>query len=431
VSNEFGGSTSSVAVLTVITADANSYASNILADVPSGYWRLGESVGPWTIDSFGGYHGAYSNTVVLGVPGAVSNDVNTAVRFDGVGAKSDIPWSAAINTTNFTIEFWARVTNANGNYRSPVTSRGDSPTRGFIFYATPANTWEFWTGTGVGVGTWQIMTGPAVTNGQWVHIAGTYDGAVKRFYVNGLQVGAVATTFAPNTDRPMRIGAGATDLVSGNFYFPGDVDEVAFIPAALSQARIGSHYAAGAARFNNTPPTALGTTASTTQGRAVSIPTVKISWRDTDPDGDPITLLSVGATSTNGGAVSFTSSNVTYTPLGPFTGLDAFNYLITDGVGSVSTGLVYVTVTASNAVTPNVVWGPVITNSNFQVRFAGIPSYTYTVEYTDTLAPAVWTKATNVTAATTDLGAGIGIFEVVQPTGVATQRFFRTVYPAY
>jgi hypothetical protein len=430
VGNESGGSTSAVAVLTVLLPAANTYASNILAEAPAGWWRLGEAAGPFVYDSIGGNDGGYSNAVVLGVTGALTNDLNTAARFDGASAKADVPWAAALNGTNFTVECWARVTGGAGAHRAPVTSRADGNTRGYIFYASPANVWEFWTGTGGPAGTWHTMVGSPVADGQWAHLVGTFDGTTKRFYVNGLLVASAAVVFAPNPDRPLRIGAGATDLTTGNFYFPGDVDEVVVLPTALSAARIASHYAAGRARFNNTAPVAVADDASVRQGSVASIGASKLAANDTDADGDTVTVIGVSATSTNGGAVSFAGGLVTYTPAAGFTGTDAFSYTVTDGYAATAAGSVIVSVTPSNAVSLNVVFGPVITNGNFMVRFAGIPSYTYTIEAAESLPPT-WLKATNIMAPTNDLGAGIGIFEFIEPTGVATQRFYRTVHPAY
>ena len=81
---------------------------------------------------------------------------------------------------------------------------------------------------------------------QWVHLAGTYDGAVKRFYVNGTQVGTGATSvFNANLTRGLRIGGGQNETTV-NFRFVGDVDEVAIYPRAFSAAEISARYALAA-----------------------------------------------------------------------------------------------------------------------------------------------------------------------------------------
>ena len=246
LANEAGSVTSAVAVLTVLTAANGSSAAALLADSPNGYWRLNEANGPIAYDSWGLNYGGYSNAVIYGVAGALTNDSDTAVRFDGVNAKTDVPFAASLNASNFTFECWARVTNGAGTYRSPLTSRDDNPQRGYIFYASAGNTWEFWSGKGDMTG-WHSIIGPAVTLNQWVHLVGTYDSATqtKRFYVNSVLIAEVVVAYAPNTSRPLRIGGGKTDDVLGTYFFPGDVDEVVVYGTALSSNRVRAHYLAG------------------------------------------------------------------------------------------------------------------------------------------------------------------------------------------
>src|SRR5262245_26734042 len=66
-------------------ADGQSvYAAAVLADAPLSYWRLGDAVTPVAKDSASGRHdGVYKGGVTLGVVGAIANDPDTAVAFDG------------------------------------------------------------------------------------------------------------------------------------------------------------------------------------------------------------------------------------------------------------------------------------------------------------------------------------------------------------
>ena len=150
-----------------------------------------------------------------------------------------------------------------------------------------------------------------------------------------------------------------------------------------------------------------------------------------DPDNDPLSVTAAGPTSTNGGTVILSSTDVTYQPMAGFVGADLFSYVISDGRGGLATNIVAVTVASSNGLAPNVVYGPVISNGLFIVRFAGIPGYTYTVEATDYIGSPSWTKKANLIAPTTDQGLGVGIFEFSESVGATTSRFYRTVYPSY
>ena len=136
--------------------------------------------------------------------------------------------------------------------------------------------------------------------------------------------------------------------------------------------------------------------------------------------------------STAGGTVAFISGTVTYTPPNGFTGADSFTYTISDGHGNIVTGTVNVTIASNSAVALNVVYGPVVTNGDFVIRFAGTPGYTYTIEYLDSLVePVNWQKTMNLTAPNTTGSFGMGVFEFRESTCGAGSRYYRTVYPAY
>jgi len=92
---------------------------------------------------------------------------------------------------------------------------------------------------------------------------------------------------------------------------------------------------------DNEPPVAVDDTATTVEGTPVTIDAVA---NDTDPDGDTLTITSVG-TPTNGTATLNPDGTVTYTPTGDFTGDDTIPYTIDDGNGGTDTGEIVVTVT--------------------------------------------------------------------------------------
>ncbi len=230
------------------TDSGDSYAESVLANAPAGYWRLGETSGTTAANagSLGAAaDGALLNNPVTGVAGPRPaaypgfEGSNAGMRFNGSSTKVDVPFNTALNTASFTVECWARVTGGS-SYRAAVTSRDDGPQRGFIFYCTPSNVWEFWTGTG---SSWNSINGGAVTTNQWYHLVGTYDSATqtKRFYVNGVLKGTNTSAVSLNTARPLRIGAGSTEG-TGQYFFTGDIDEVAVFGRALSEAEITARW---------------------------------------------------------------------------------------------------------------------------------------------------------------------------------------------
>jgi hypothetical protein len=153
----------------------------------------------------------------------IVSHAQNGLNFNGTNSYVEIPYSSTNNTTQFTVEFWAKVNGGAGTIRAPLSNRGYPPTVGYNFYADSNNTWTFTAGNNTGV--WSYLPGPAIVLGQWTHLAASYDGTTLRFYVNGVLENSLVTAFTVNTSRPLRIGAGTTETTP-NYYFPGVVDEV-------------------------------------------------------------------------------------------------------------------------------------------------------------------------------------------------------------
>ena len=180
------------------------------------------------------------------------------------------------------------------------------------------------------------------------------------------------------------------------------------------------------------PPVAVDDTLGTVKDQAFSLPAAKLAANDTDVDGNALTVITVSLSSTAGGTVSLTAGILTYNPPAGFSGADSFTYTISDGHGNLVTGTVQVAIDSSAGPALNRVYGPVVTNGNFVVRFAGTPGCAYTIESTASLvAPITWQKTTNLTAPNITSGSGKGVFEFSESTGRAGARYYRTVFPAY
>ncbi len=198
----------------------------------------------------------------------------------------------------------------------------------------------------------------------------------------------------------------------------------------LTLAQVGNELHVLFSPAGNHAPVAESITAGVRQGRSLTLSVAKLLARATDVDGDTLTLVGLSPSSA-GMTLSLAAGQITYTPAIAFSGTDTFTYTIADGHGATATATVTVTVTPADAASINVVFGPVVNAGNFVVRFAGIPGYEYTIESTDSLLPATWVKKQNLIAPTTAGSFGVGVFEFTEPTGGATSRFYRTVWPAY
>ena len=79
--------------------------------------------------------------------------------FDGTNDYLQAPYDAGQNPVEFSVELWARVEGAGAaGHRAAVSSRdgGAGGSSGYILYAEPGNTWQFWTGN---VGGWDVLAG--------------------------------------------------------------------------------------------------------------------------------------------------------------------------------------------------------------------------------------------------------------------------------
>lgn len=93
----------------------------------------------------------------------------------------------------------------------------------------------------------------------------------------------------------------------------------------------------------NGPPVAVADTASTGPAAPVTIP---VAGNDTDPEGDALTVVSVG-TPGHGTAGLNADGSVWYAPSAAFAGVETFGYDVRDTLGNRATG--QITVTVANA----------------------------------------------------------------------------------
>ncbi len=95
---------------------------------------------------------------------------------------------------------------------------------------------------------------------------------------------------------------------------------------------------------SNDPPNALDDTATVLEDSSSTF--IDVLGNDADIDGDPLTIVSV--TQPSHGSVTFTSTQVSYTPMVNYYGPDSFTYSISDGHGGADTASVSVLVTGVN-----------------------------------------------------------------------------------
>jgi hypothetical protein len=202
------------------------------------YLRLGETSGTTARDATGVYNGTYINQPTLGSLGAIVNDPNTSVTFNGTNQRVNVP--ALPSATNFTIEGWTYLTNSSVNNNTVYGNIGT-----VRLLARPGTgTWRTAAYAGVTLnGTEYVLqpTSPASNINTWVYYVMTRQGGTLTLYRNGVQI-------AQRTDLPATATANLSgyiaDQANGNYYLTGRVDDVAIYASALSASTIASHYQA-------------------------------------------------------------------------------------------------------------------------------------------------------------------------------------------
>lgn len=228
-------------------AAASSYSTEVLADSPVGYWRLGESSGTNAADSSGnGNNGTYENTPTLAQTGAVTGD--TAVLFARASSQRVALAQPAILrvTGQFTMECWYKPTTfPTGTDVHALIERGYNSGNGKQGFAlrvsgnsgTPivyAGAYESSTEYAV---SWTIA---GWSTGEWRHIAAGWDGTDWKIFVNGTEVASAAKVAGAN-DNSRAIYIGCLDQGFLSDHANGTIDEVALYDTWLGSTRIAAH----------------------------------------------------------------------------------------------------------------------------------------------------------------------------------------------
>jgi hypothetical protein len=199
-----------------------------------GWWRFDDGGGTTAVDS----SGQGNNGTLRGNPQWITGQLRGALSFNGSSTYVEIPYSNAYDRpAQLTLAAWVNPTTLAdwcgvitfGINNSPYALQtwGDGAIR------LSAN-WGTVTG-GVGSGMWNSTAGQ-IKLGQWQHIAVTYDGAVIRFYRNGLKVSEVSVALTLGSLREsVLIGA---DMPGGDEYFNGGIDDPRIYNSALSDTDI-------------------------------------------------------------------------------------------------------------------------------------------------------------------------------------------------
>ncbi len=342
----------------------------------------------------------------VGVPGALAGSTDTALRHTA-GQNVSAPWSAELNPSDaFSVEGWFRPAVANApTVLTCAISSGHfaDPRTGWLIYQSDTG-WNFRTYFNSGTATAVSISGGDVpVVGEWYHLVATWDGTVGRIYVNG-EIGATSdpVSFVAAVDGSFRIGARADN----QFFWAGDVDEVAFYPTALSDAVVAAHYANGLNAGRTQPYEAL-----------VQASSPLTYWRLNETDSIPRSQLRTEVATGNSSTVGLIHLTPGDYPVSALFwedgGGSSFEIFASQDIGGgcVPQQLLGATAPASIVVTSGLTLidtpagpAPVITSLTIEgggalsLTFNGVEDASYTLEESTTLAEDSWQPVKTFTA---------------------------------
>src|SRR6266853_2478747 len=187
-----------------------------------------------------------NNGVLQGGTTFAPGEVGQAFNFNGTSAFVQVADAPSLRFTNaMTVEAWIYPRRAGGSYREIMAKWEGGGQRSFVFDVGPDGRVEIAVNSDGGVNNIAsaFSLNPVPSN-YWTHVAGVYDGATVKLYLNGILQSSTPWTqgIFPGS-APLIIGA---TLSSGSF-FDGLIDEPSVYNRALSTGEIAAIYNAGSA----------------------------------------------------------------------------------------------------------------------------------------------------------------------------------------
>jgi hypothetical protein len=200
-------------------------------------------------------------------------------------------------------------------------------------------------------GTGFISGSTDLADGQWHHIVAVRNGQTNQnlLYVDGAEIGSIPITYTGTfiADAPMTIGR-----MNDNYYFIGNIDEVAYFDDALTADIVAQLFNEGEGRpvcTDNLPPqiTSTAPTAATVGVEYVYAPTAE------DPnDGDVLTWSFLNQQAVPDGMVLDPATGaITWTPSAEMT-TDVITLVVADESGATASEDITITVGADRPADP-------------------------------------------------------------------------------
>lgn len=257
------------------------YSTLILAHASlRAYWRLGDAnqaaglqdAGPNNLD------GSYpASGVTYGVTGAIANDSDTAVTFDGT-ASATVPDDNALDLGDgpFSIEFWFKRSATQDAVQVLLAKGTNAP----LIRFNASNVLQMLRNGGA-----SVVNAGTFTDQNVHHAVFTWDGASDSVhaYVDGVDVssGGDQTETLASTAQVFRIAA----VSATQQFYSGTLDEIAIYGAVLSSTEVLEHYQVGKGIIGNAGAvTVSGQDATVSLSPTVAVPVADVAVAGQSPE---------------------------------------------------------------------------------------------------------------------------------------------------
>jgi hypothetical protein len=189
------------------------------------WWKLDEDQGTVVRDASGNGHDGVVRRATLDqlhVPGRSGG----ALRFID-RSYIEVANDPALQLMEMTLHAWVRPATDQRNDAQIICKQGSY---GLAMPSNQAMKFYFWHMD-------RVIDRPFAPD-RWVNLCATFDGAIRRFYVDGVRIASITSPTPPVTSDPLRIGALEGTLRDTERYFQGAIDELRIYNRALSDEEV-------------------------------------------------------------------------------------------------------------------------------------------------------------------------------------------------
>ncbi|HLX47910.1 MAG TPA: LamG-like jellyroll fold domain-containing protein [Streptosporangiaceae bacterium] len=302
--NEYGAGTAATTAAVTPTGPATTYASTVLSDSPSAFYRLADTDRGAMADSSGnGALGAYTGLATLGQTGPLGNDAATAAAANCCGPVASAHPALPLYSQPRTVEGWINTTGSGNEFL--LGYGGTGTTQGFGVFTQPHQVIVSGLNDDL-----SFLSAATLNDGAWHFIAATTNGTTATAYVDGVSLGTKtfhSTLDTLPTASGLELGAGPQACCGS---FGGDLADIAVFPSVLTGAQVSAQFAAsGLGR-----PPAPGSPVATPGANKATVSWSAPSGADPAVTGYLVTAMN-GSTPANAVSVPATASSTSVTGL--------------------------------------------------------------------------------------------------------------------